>query len=142
MTLFSSTSIPCPSPLITSHLDKTYPERSLIQVLPDHASSSSMVAQNEQRGSLQHQVVHIQSPDISKTYIQAGCSKSECQRRLEKGKLKGGEVLPLGVELGWVGMHIKRLGRRDFAVEVGVVDARGREGAIRVSSFKVGSNRL
>jgi len=75
---------------------------------------------------------------MSKTYIQAGCPKAEFRRRLDKGKAKEGDLLPLGIELGWVGMHIRRLGRRDLAFEVGVVDSRGREGIIRISSFKVG----
>lgn len=49
---------------------------------------------------------------------------------------------PLGVELGWVGMQLKRLGRRGMAVEIGVVDKRRREGVVRCSSWKVSLARL
>ena len=137
MTLFSSTSVPSPSPLFISHLDEYHPESSIIRMIADNAHSGHMVAKTSERGSLSHQVIHIQGPDMSKTYIQAGCPKAEFRRRLDKGKAKEGDLLPLGIELGWVGMHIRRLGRRDLAFEVGVVDSRGREGIIRISSFKV-----
>lgn len=46
-------------------------------------------------------------------------------------------MIPLGVELPWIGMQVKRLSRRELSFEVGVVDSRGREGVIRCSSYKV-----
>nr|KIR88364.1 hypothetical protein I308_01428 [Cryptococcus tetragattii IND107] len=45
-------------------------------------------------------------------------------------------MVPLGVELPWIGMQVKKLSRRELSFEVGVVDSRGREGVIRCSSYK------
>jgi hypothetical protein len=75
-------------------------------------------------------VIHIQSPGPTATYIQAGAKG--------RGKGKGKEeVLPLGIELPWVGLQVKRLGRRGMAFEFGIKDTRGVEGIIRLSSYKV-----
>ena len=60
---------------------------------------------------------------------------TETRRRRDKGKGKASDTL--GVELEWLGLQVKRLGRREMSFEVGVVDAKGREGVIRCSSFKV-----
>jgi hypothetical protein len=74
------------------------------------------------------QVIHIQSPRPTRTYIQAG----------GYGKGKGREeALPLGIELPWVGLQIKRLGNRGIALEFGIRDTKGVEGVIRLSSYKV-----
>jgi hypothetical protein len=81
-----------------------------------------------EKGNVVGQVIHIQSPDLRKTYIQAGASR--------KGKEK---AEPLGIELPWVGLQVKRLGRRAMSFEFGLVDARGREGVVRISSYKVRS---
>lgn len=69
--------------------------------------------------SIAGKVVHVQSmrPD---TWIQAGSSRQA-----------------LGVELPYVGVQFKRLGKRGLAFEVGIEDQRGREGVIRLSSWKV-----
>ena len=76
------------------------------------------------------QVIHIQSPRPTRTYIQAGGN----------GKGKGREeALPLGIELPWVGIQIKKLGNRGIALEFGIRDTKGVEGVIRLSSYKVRS---
>lgn len=68
--------------------------------------------------SISGRVVHIQSPKPD-TFIQAGGREG------------------LGVELPFFGIQFKRLGKRGVAFEIGVEDARGREGTIRLSSWKV-----
>jgi hypothetical protein len=73
-------------------------------------------------------VIHIQSPRPTRTYIQAG--------GYGKGKGKE-EALPLGIELPWVGLQIKRLGNRGIAMEFSIRDTKGVEGVIRLSSYKV-----
>ncbi|WWD19640.1 hypothetical protein CI109_104102 [Kwoniella shandongensis] len=139
LTLLSSTSSPSLSPLFVTHTDPSS-SSSLITTLQDSIPSSdtdqNIIPRNDSKGSVAHNVVHIQSPNIADTYIQAGCSLTESRRRLAKGK--GGEDLPLalGVELPWVGMQVKRLGRRHMSFEIGFVDTRGREGVVRCSSFK------
>ncbi|WVF72977.1 hypothetical protein IAT40_007795 [Kwoniella sp. CBS 6097] len=141
LTLLSSTSTPSLSPLFTSVVDPSSSD-ARITSLPDSQSASSSssssrkVPHTQPKGCTLHNVVHIQSPDPRKTYIQAGCSLTEYRRRLDKGKARDDGRIPLGVELPWIGLQIKRLGRRDMSFEVGIVDNRGREGVVRCSSFK------
>lgn len=71
------------------------------------------------------------------TYIQAGLSVSEYNEVKGKGKGKESGHKPLGIILPWINLQIRPLGRRPFAIEVGIVDTRGIEGTIRISSFKV-----
>jgi hypothetical protein len=88
------------------------------------------IGQSSTKGGVLGQVIHIQSPRPTRTYVQTGRSGKD------KGKGRD-EVLPLGIELPWVGIQIKRLGNRGIAVEFGVKDTRGIEGIIRLSSYKV-----
>jgi len=141
LTLLSSTSTPPLSPLFTAHTDPAHPSQSIIEVLPDVQRSHTGLPKSETRGSLCHEVIHIQSPGMTGTYIQAGSTVSEHRRRLSNGKGKAQDVEPLGLEAPWAGFHIRPLGRRDFALELGVVDRRGREGIVRLSTFKVGPAR-
>lgn len=103
----------------------------------EKAGSRITIPKNPAQGSIADQVIHIQSPDLSSTYIQAGCSQTAFRRSL-KGKERDDMMVPLGVELPWIGMQMKKLSRRELSFEVGVVDSRGREGVIRCSSYKVG----
>ncbi|WVR00168.1 hypothetical protein IAU59_007310 [Kwoniella sp. CBS 9459] len=143
LTLLSSTSTPSLSPLFNSIIDPSSSDAA-ITALPDTQSASSSgsssnsrkVPHTQPKGCILHDVVHIQSPDPRRTYIQAGCSLTEFRRRLDTGKGRDEGQLPLGIELPWIGMQLKRLGRRDMSFEVGIVDSRGREGTIRCSSFK------
>ncbi|WVQ66977.1 uncharacterized protein L199_005169 [Kwoniella botswanensis] len=139
LTLLSSTSSPSLSPLFQPVTDDS--KDSHIASLLDHATaqapgSSRSVPHARAKGGILHNVVHIQSSNPRQTYIQAGCSLSEYRKRLEKGKARDDGVLPLGIELPWIGLQVKRLGRRHMSFEVGIVDNRGREGIVRLSSFK------
>ena len=143
MTLLSSTSQPALSPLLTIHTDSELPSDSFVTCLPDSQASlpetyKSYIPIHPSKGNIVQPVIHIQSPSIHTTYIQAGCSQIEARKQREKGK---GRVRcdPLGVELQWVGMQVKRLGRREMSFEIGILDSRGREGIIRCSSFQVGN---
>jgi len=139
MSLLSSTSQPGLSPLFTRHTDTSLPTDSVIICLLDShrsgdTSKRNLVPRHATRGDVLHPVILIQSPTIRSTYIQAGCSLIEAQRRREKGKYRGE---PLGIELEWMGLQLKRLGRREMSLEIGIVDSRGREGVVRCSSFQV-----
>ncbi|GFZ48736.1 hypothetical protein JCM24511_06485 [Saitozyma sp. JCM 24511] len=146
MTLLSSSSHPSISPLWTTHTDPSLPSDSFITTLPDtsygseaEASSSSRayVPKHPSRGEIVGSVIHVQSPTVGTTYLQCGESLTEYRRRVDKGKARAGEgPMPLGIELGWVGLQVRRLGRREFAFEIGLVDTKGREGIVRCSSFK------
>ncbi len=145
-TLLDSSSKPALSPLFYTHIDQDLPDDSFICTLQDDtkqptessqpiASTSATPAyipHSAAKGSTIHPVIHIQSPTVRTTYIQAGGSQA---RWNSKGKGRAAE--PLGVELPWLGMQIKRLGRRDLAFEVGLVDVKGGEGILRFSSFQV-----
>lgn len=84
------------------------------------------------------QIIHIQSPDPRTTYIQAG--RPRTGKGKERASTSTNDREPLGVELPWVGIQAKRLGRRGMSFEFGVVDTKGREGVIRISSYKVHPN--
>lgn len=133
VTLLSSTTHPALSPLFSAITDPSCPSYSAVQIIRDDmpASSGLVMDEAEQKGSLAHPVIHLQSPDIRRTYIQAGVSST----RLASGSHQG--VKALGIELPWLGLHFRPLGGRPTSFEVGVVDAKHREGVIRISTFKV-----
>ncbi|ODN77667.1 hypothetical protein L202_04818 [Cryptococcus amylolentus CBS 6039] len=139
LTLLSSTSSPPLSPLFFQATNPSEPS-SLISIVDDSEDAEdyprdftqTIVPRSKPRGSISHPVIHTQSPDPRTTYIQAGCSLESSRASHEHDD----RYQPLGVELPWVGFQIKRLGQRDLSLEVGVVDAKGREGIIRLSSFK------
>ncbi|WVW86183.1 hypothetical protein I302_108224 [Kwoniella bestiolae CBS 10118] len=139
LTLLSSSSSPSLSPLFQPTTDTS--KDSCIVSLPDTKSaqasgSSRAVPHAQPKGCILHDVVHIQSSNPRMTYIQAGCSLTEYRAGRDKGKSRDDGCMPLGIELPWVGLQVKRLGKRDMSFEVGIVDNRGREGIVRFSSFK------
>jgi hypothetical protein len=101
--------------------------------------------------AIAHDVIHVQSPDPASTYIQAGESIHASSNAQEGAKSGTTSVRkhnrerppsePLGIEIAWLGMQLKRLGKRGMAIEVGVVDQKGKEGVIRCSSWKVSDAR-
>jgi hypothetical protein len=93
------------------------------QDTPQAASGSetAFIPKHTAIGALSQPVIHLQSPTIRTTYIHAA---------------------PLGLTLPWLGLQFRRLGTRECALEVGVVDAHGNAGRIRCSSFQVRSRLL
>ncbi|RSH81224.1 uncharacterized protein EHS24_008661 [Apiotrichum porosum] len=86
------------------------------------STASVHVPKHAQTGSLASRVVHIQSPRPD-TWIQAGDLPPSAST--------------LGIELPWFGIQFKPLGvRRRVTIELGLVDARGRVGVVRLSSHK------
>ena len=146
MTLLSSTTKPL-SPLFTFHTDPSLPSDSVIKTLDDtvsrlstphrHHGQPTLVPKHPIKGPIAHPVIHIQSPNIAKTYIQTGISLTDHREHMAKGRYRG--VRPLGAEIPWVGFHLRPLGQRSMTLEIGVVDGRGREGVVRCSTFKVGA---
>lgn len=144
MTLLSSTSDPSISPLFTTTTDPEHPNDSFIATLPDSLQSEPSSSkrsfdrhyvsrpETEAKGDVIGNIIHIQSPNPRTAYIQAGSRKG-------KERAKDAETGPLGIELPWIGIQVKRLGKRGMSFEFGIVDTRGREGIIRVSSYKVRS---
>lgn len=112
------------------------------QPLPRHPDGrTDWTGRERQRGafhrpthasrSVRGRVVHVQSPRPD-TWIQAGGAGRREVR-------DGGDGL--GVTLPFLGVQFERLGRRGVALEIGVADAKGREGSVRLSSWKVGLGR-
>ncbi|WVQ84415.1 hypothetical protein IAT38_006567 [Cryptococcus sp. DSM 104549] len=141
LTLLNSISSPSLSPLFTTTTDPSSSSSTIAVILDTDTTStagpSRLVPRTHRSGSILHPVVHIQSSDPRDTYIQAGCSLLESRRRRGEMTMASGEGnAPLGVELQWLGLQLRALGKRGVSFEVGVVDIGGREGVIRCSSFK------
>ncbi|GHJ84107.1 hypothetical protein NliqN6_0509 [Naganishia liquefaciens] len=147
VSLLNASSCPALTPLWTHTTDPTLPEDSAVCLVQDDAPhggayvpstgyEAATAAAAEQIpstvhlipkrpadiGSLAQPVVHIQSPSIHRTYIQAGAPSPDARS--------------LGIDLAFLGLQIRPLGERPFAAEVGVVDSAGHHGRIRISSFQ------
>lgn len=120
--LLNTASEPAVAPLWTEHIGSE--KRSHIAVIDDGEYPSGAVPRHPQVGSITGKVVHLQSPNVADTYLQIGEPSSSKQA-------------PLGAQLDWLGVQIKPLGRRPLAIEVGLVDADGVEGRIRLESWRV-----
>ncbi|EIW72012.1 hypothetical protein TREMEDRAFT_66672 [Tremella mesenterica DSM 1558] len=130
LSLFSSTSQP---PLTTffTHLSPLHPKESFITLLPDSSTSSRSkyhhVPRHPTPGTLSEPVIHIQSPTLNKTYIQSGSSKTSFTQN---------RIKPLGIELPFITFQFRPLGKRHVCFEIGLVDTKGLEGVVRISSFQ------
>ncbi|BEI81040.1 hypothetical protein CcaverHIS002_0202000 [Cutaneotrichosporon cavernicola] len=120
LTLLSSDNASLP-PLWKSQVGPS--PKSTVQVLPDMAyprpegRSSQHVPKHKRGGNIAGNVVHLQSPMVGDTFIQIGSAEQ-----------------PLGATLPWLGAQVKALGQRHWALEVTVLDHRGRRGRIRLES--------
>lgn len=148
VSLLNSNSIPALSPLWTRTTDPSLPDDSVICLLQDdtpydeqgiyepthglesapsdariNIKASLVPKRRPEIGSLAQPVIHIQSPTIRTTFIQAGVLLPS--------------VSALGITLPFLGIQVRPLGERPFAVEVGVVDSSGNQGRIRMSTFQV-----
>ncbi|ORX40563.1 hypothetical protein BD324DRAFT_611289 [Kockovaella imperatae] len=134
LTLLSSTSIPPISPLFTQQSDPSS-SKSIITVIHDDEEigrQSYIRPRNPTKGALKHRVVHIQSPNLTDTYTQMGSDPPT-------GHTQGPESRsgkPIGATHPWICLQLRRLGRRHFSLEVGLVDSRGKHGIVRCSSFQ------
>jgi len=116
--------------------DAVPPASSCVQLIHDSASSPSLITPPSlhsqrrmmDRGHELHQtVLHIQSPNLSKTFIQ-------CPPRL---LVPGKEAsFALGLKYPCIHLHVRNLGK-EWSFEVGIVDAEGRLGVLRLSTFQV-----
>lgn len=66
---------------------------------------------------LYHPVLEISSPNITKTYVETRHA--------------------LGAHSGKLNVHLRRIGKRPAAIEVGVRDSHGTKGRIRLSTFQL-----
>ncbi|KDQ07419.1 hypothetical protein BOTBODRAFT_609848 [Botryobasidium botryosum FD-172 SS1] len=137
LTLFSSSSSH-PLSLFSTHTDPSHPSDSLAVLLYDGTGLPASKPEQPSRerlelvqppdsikdGSCAHTVLQIQSPVLNKTYIR-------CPPANSVWNYKGG----LGIKLPWVHIQVRDLAR-DWSFEIGVVDAAGREGKIRCSTFQ------
>lgn len=134
LSLFDSSSSHL-SPLWHQVTDKDLADDSVITFVDDAAAESSgsnaLVGQSRIPGQLSQSVLHIQSPTLNSTYIQAGHQSGQLGRRKQTGR-------PLGIQLPWIHLQLRRLGEhRYLAIELCVQDHRGNEGLIRMSTFQV-----
>jgi len=107
------------------------PPAVLISPHPVGADTSGDGADNlpERMGySLTQTVMHIQSPSLTKTYIQcppAGWARDRMGREGD-----------LGLKHPWIHIQVRNMGR-PWSFELGLVDQAGKEGIVRCSTFQV-----
>lgn len=134
LSLFSSSaSHPVLGSLFEAIVDPDLQEDSCVCLLDDATSQPAppppiaLLAQTDREYKpIVHRVLHIQSPNIRKTYL----------RCPSKDRPEG-----LGVKLPWLHLQVKNL-EREWSFDVGLVDVRGREGRVRCSTFQVSGVRL
>jgi hypothetical protein len=120
LSLFSASLFPHPT--WASRTDRALPDDSLIVVLPStEPLPAGLVHRSLPGKDIAHPAVHIQSPTLPTTSLRCPASRAEA----------------LGVELGWLNLHLARLGGRELAIECTLRDGNGVEGRIRCGTFTV-----
>lgn len=110
-----------PAPSLATSLDADYS-----QPLPRHPDGRVNWTNRESQRSAYHRPLHVSRSIASRViHIQSPRPDTFIQAR------------NLGIELPYLGIQFKRLGKRGVAFEVGIQDGRGREGVLRLSSWKV-----
>ncbi|KAJ3555399.1 hypothetical protein NP233_g12219 [Leucocoprinus birnbaumii] len=82
---------------------------------------------------LDQTVLHIQSPKLPSTYIQ--CPPWSIPSTSLPGRSSAAST-SLGLKHPWMHLQVRNLGR-EWSFEVGIVDAAGRTGVVRMSTFQV-----
>ncbi|KAF5371693.1 hypothetical protein D9758_003583 [Tetrapyrgos nigripes] len=130
--LFSSTGS-APLYLFSSVCDGSLPSDSFIHLLNDRSSQpplpeSCVLVQsfnpgddNEEGYHLNQTVLHIQAPNLTKTFIQ-------CPRLDNVSK-------ELSLKHPWLHLQVKNLGKL-WSFEIGIADQNGRRGVLRMSTFQ------
>lgn len=131
---------------------------SCIQLIHDSTSSSSLITPPSILGShsqeeegimitesrmmdrgyeLDQTVLHIQSPNLSRTFIQCPPGLLVPEREVGEGVLT--TTMPsfgLGLKYPCIHLHVRNLGK-EWSFEVGIMDTEGRLGVLRLSTFQV-----
>ncbi|KAL7418421.1 hypothetical protein Q5752_006879 [Cryptotrichosporon argae] len=131
LSLLSSTNLP-PTAAWTAHpasAPRVVPDTEPFSPKPTYVPSAAAA----ERGATADPVVQLASPRLATCYLQLGAGPSSIRGA---GAEAGGHKLALGSRLAHLSMQVRRLGTREFAVEVGVHDARGVRGVIRLSTHK------
>ncbi|KAJ9093394.1 hypothetical protein QFC21_006424, partial [Naganishia friedmannii] len=111
----------------------------------------AIVPRRRTHGNLAEPVIHIQSPTLRTTYIQAGsfATSTHITSKHHHNKKHGDTLhisdqddeaeqeLALGITLPRLGIQLRPLAARELVLEIGVADARGVQARVRVSSFQV-----
>lgn len=136
---------------------------SCIQLIHDSTSSSSLITppsilgshSQEEEGTmttesrmmdrgyeLDQTVLHIQSPNLSKTFIQCPPRLLVPEREVGEGTLTttmpsfSSSSFGLGLKYPCIHLHVRNLGK-EWSFEVGIMDTEGRLGVLRLSTFQV-----
>lgn len=86
---------------------------------------------------LDQTVLHIQSPNLSRTFIQCPPGLLVPEREVGEGVLT--TTMPsfgLGLKYPCIHLHVRNLGK-EWSFEVGIMDTEGRLGVLRLSTFQV-----
>jgi len=136
---------------------------SCIQLIHDSTSSSSLITPPSVLGShsqeeegimttesrmmdrgyeLDQTVLHIQSPNLSKTFIQCPPRLLVPEREVGEGTLTttmpsfSSSLFGLGLKYPCIHLHVRNMGK-EWSFEVGIMDTEGRLGVLRLSTFQV-----
>lgn len=147
ISLFSSTGSD-PLALFLTQTDSETAEHSSICLLHDARSgllsapmhtkipllSTAGGASDSQGHQLDQTVLHIQSPDLRRTYIQTPPNANT-----PRGSSPTSGQGSLGIRHPWIHLQVRNLGK-DWSFEVGLVDTANRMGTLRLSTFQVRSD--
>lgn len=116
LSIFSSSTFP--DKHWQASTDQDLPEDSHIVLIPADRTDPHKphILHPTQKRSILHPVVQLQSPTIHTTFLR--CAN-------------------LAITLDWLHLQLRPLGRRELAVEVGLIDANGTRAVVRAASFTV-----
>lgn len=141
VSLFSSTSSE-PLQLFRKSIDSSLPADSCIHLLHDHLSEpkpkppTQLILPPINAGtdySLDQTVLQIQSPTIRTTFIQSPPVDGPSASPLVGRRVTSSD---LGIKHPWMHIQVRNL-RKEWSLEVGLVDQSGRMGILRLSTFQV-----
>lgn len=143
--LHDSTSEPRPEPptiLLTVLLSPPPPPPSgSISTGPQVPNDECTRRPSDSQGyTLDQTVLHLQSPDLRRTYVQCPPHVHGFFHHHDKppgGPERSSHNRPLGIRQPWIHMQVRNLLGKDWSFEVGLVDSAGRVGVLRLSTFQV-----
>ena len=107
--------------------------------LSDRSESRWNEVSDSQGYTLDQTVLHLQSPDLRKTFIQCPHDVSTHEISSHRAGAPAGSANgSLGIRHPWIHLQVRNLGK-EWSFEVGLVDSANRLGIVRLSTFQVRS---
>jgi Protein of unknown function (DUF667) len=148
VSLFSSTGSD-PLGIWSKTIEGARPSISFVHLLHDESSkpepaAGSLISPTSSASPgylLDQTVLHIQSPDIRKVYIECPPAAPSVTGRsavedLHSSRLPEPTSTDLGIRHPYIHLQVRSL-EKDWSFEIGIKDQAGRNGVIRLSTFQV-----